>query len=71
MLHPHGRLFRVLLGAQSMVSSIAVDMSLPALPTLAAVFSTSAEQAALTLSTFLAGYSVSQLFYGPLSDRFG
>src|SRR3954469_15515544 len=46
-------------------------MSLPALPTLAAVFSTSAEEAALTLSMFLAGYSVSQLFYGPLSDRFG
>jgi DHA1 family bicyclomycin/chloramphenicol resistance-like MFS transporter len=46
-------------------------MSLPALPTLAAVFAVSADQAALTLSMFLAGYSASQLLYGPIADRFG
>jgi DHA1 family bicyclomycin/chloramphenicol resistance-like MFS transporter len=60
-----------LLGALTGLTALSIDMSLPALPTLAAVFATSAEQAALTLSMFLAGYSVSQLFYGPLSDRFG
>ena len=68
---PRSRSLVPLLGALTGLTALSIDMSLPALPTLAAVFSTSAEQAALTLSTFLAGYSVSQLFYGPLSDRFG
>jgi DHA1 family bicyclomycin/chloramphenicol resistance-like MFS transporter len=68
---PRSRSLVPLLGALTGLTALSIDMSLPALPTLAAVFSTSAEQAALTLSMFLAGYSVSQLFYGPLSDRFG
>jgi DHA1 family bicyclomycin/chloramphenicol resistance-like MFS transporter len=71
MLNPHGRPFRVLLGAQSMVSSLAVDMSLPALPALAAAFSTTAARAQLTIGFYLLGYALGQLFYGPLSDRFG
>src|SRR6185437_8930913 len=41
------------------------------LPTLSAVFAVSADETALTLSMFLAGYSVSQLFYGPIADRYG
>lgn len=71
MLDPHGRAFRVLLGAQSMVSSLAVDMSLPALPAIAAGFDTSAARAQLTIGVYLLGYASGQLFYGPLSDRFG
>ena len=71
MLNPHGRAFRVLLGAQSMVSSLAVDMSLPALPAIAAGFETSAARAQLTIGFYLLGYASGQLFYGPLSDRFG
>ena len=71
MLNPHGRPFRVLLGAQSMVSSLAVDMSLPALPAIAASFDTSAARAQLTIGVYLLGYAAGQLFYGPLSDRFG
>lgn len=71
MLDPHGRAFRVLLGAQSMVSSLAVDMSLPALPAIAAGYATSPARAQLTISAYLIGYAAGQLFYGPLSDRFG
>ncbi len=71
MLNPHGRAFRVLLGAQSMVSSLAVDMSLPALPVLAADFAAPADRVQLTISAYLIGYAAGQLFYGPLSDRFG
>ena len=71
MLNPHGRAFRVLLGAQSMVSSLAVDMSLPALPAIAASFGTDAAHAQLTIGVYLLGYASGQLFYGPLSDRFG
>jgi len=71
MLDPHGRPFRVLLGAQSMVSALAVDMSLPALPAIVAAFATSPAQVQLTISSYLLGYAAGQLFYGPLSDRFG
>jgi DHA1 family bicyclomycin/chloramphenicol resistance-like MFS transporter len=71
MLQPRSRSLVVLLGALTGLTALSIDMSLPALPTLAAVFATSADQAALTLSMFLAGYSASQLFYGPLADRFG
>lgn len=71
MLQPHSRSLVILLGALTGMTALSIDMSLPALPTLAAVFAVNADQAALTLSMFLAGYSVSQLFYGPIADRFG
>ena len=71
MLDPHGRGFRVLLGTLSMVSSLAVDMSLPAMPALVAGFATTAADVQLTISAYLLGYAGGQLFYGPFSDRFG
>ena len=71
MLKPDSRWLIVLLGALTGLTALSIDMSLPALPALTAVFATTADRAALTLSMFLLGYSVSQLFYGPLSDRFG
>jgi len=71
MLQPHSRSLVILLGALTGLTALSIDMSLPALPTLAVVFEVDADQAALTLSMFLAGYSASQLFYGPIADRFG
>jgi DHA1 family bicyclomycin/chloramphenicol resistance-like MFS transporter len=71
MLQPHSRTLVVLLGALTGLTALSIDMSLAALPTLAAVFAVSADQAALSLSMFLAGYSASQLVYGPIADRFG
>jgi len=71
MLLPRSRPLILLLGALSGLTALSIDMSLPALPTLGRVFAAGADETALTLSLFLAGYSASQLFYGPLSDRFG
>ncbi len=71
MLQPRSRSLVLLLGVLSGLTALSIDMTLPALPTFAAVFAVSADRAALTLSLFLAGYSISQLFYGPLADRFG
>ena len=71
MLDPQGRAFRLLLGAQSMVSSLAVDMSLPAFPALGHEFATSADRVQLTISLYLVGYAAGQLICGPLSDRYG
>ena len=61
----------VLLGALAAMTALAVDMSLPSLPTLGRVFGASSDQVQLTLSLFMVGYAGGQLVYGPLSDRFG
>ncbi len=50
---------------------VSTDLYLPSLPTLATVFATDEAAVQRTLSVFLIGFAVSQLLYGPLSDRFG
>ncbi|MFM6986467.1 MAG: multidrug effflux MFS transporter [Hydrogenophaga sp.] len=57
----------LLLGLQP----ITTDLYLPALPTITQVFGAAMPQAQLTLSALLLAFGVSQLFWGPLSDRFG
>jgi DHA1 family bicyclomycin/chloramphenicol resistance-like MFS transporter len=57
----------LLLGLQP----IATDLYLPALPALTAGFGASMSQAQLTLTALLLCFGVSQLVWGPLSDRFG
>ena len=51
--------------------ALSIDMSLPAQPTLARAFGVEAEVAALTLSLFMLGFSVAQIFVGYLSDAIG
>ena len=53
------------------VGALSIDMFLPSLPTIAAVFGAGAPTAQLTVTLFLAGLAVSQLVWGPLSDRLG
>jgi MFS transporter, DHA1 family, multidrug resistance protein len=50
---------------------LSTDLYLPSLPSLTGVFHTDVARVQLTLSVFLLGFAVSQLIYGPLSDRFG
>jgi DHA1 family bicyclomycin/chloramphenicol resistance-like MFS transporter len=50
---------------------LSTDLYLPSLPSLTGVFNTDVAHVQLTLSVFLLGFAVSQLIYGPLSDRFG
>lgn len=50
---------------------IGTDIFVPSLPHIANLFNQTPNQAQLTISLFLAGFAVSQLFYGPISDRFG
>ncbi len=50
---------------------LSTDLYLPSLPTLVRDFASDAAHVQLTLSVFLAGFGVAQLFYGPLSDRYG
>jgi len=60
-------LLSLLLGLQP----ITTDLYLPALPVLTAGFAAPMQQAQLTLTALLLAFGVSQLVWGPLSDRFG
>ena len=60
-------LLSLLLGIQPMVT----DLYLPALPAIKAEFGAALSQVQLTLSALLLAFGISQLFWGPLSDRFG
>lgn len=50
---------------------LATDLYLPSLPAITQNLSATATNIKLTLALYLIGYSVSQLFYGPLSDAVG
>jgi DHA1 family bicyclomycin/chloramphenicol resistance-like MFS transporter len=50
---------------------LSTDTLLPSLPSLTRAFSTTEAVIQWTLSGFFIGLAVAQLFYGPLSDRFG
>jgi len=53
------------------IGPLSTDMYLPAFPALMKAFDADISQVQYTLSTFLVGFALAQLFYGPLSDRFG
>ncbi len=53
------------------IQPVTTDLYLPALPALTGSFAAPMSQAQLTLSALLLAFGVSQLVWGPLSDRFG
>ena len=61
----------LILAALLGIQPVTTDLYLPALPTLTVSFSAPMSQAQLTLSSLLLAFGVSQLVWGPLSDRFG
>ncbi len=52
-------------------ASISTDLYLPALPTMARALHSNAGSMALTISGYLIGFSLGQLVWGPLGDRYG
>lgn len=53
------------------VSQLAIDMYLPSLPAMTEALHATSSSMQLTLTTYLFAIAISQLVYGPLSDRFG
>jgi DHA1 family bicyclomycin/chloramphenicol resistance-like MFS transporter len=66
----HTRLLIILAGVVAF-GAFAIDMYLPALPTMATELGATSTQLQLTLSIFFTGFCVGMLVYGPLSDHFG
>ncbi len=50
---------------------IATDLYVPSLPNLTEDLQTTPAKVQWTMSAYLIGFAVGQLFYGPLSDKFG
>jgi len=60
-----------LLIAMSGMGSLSLNILVPAIPSMVAKFATAPANIQLTVSLYLLGLAVSQLVFGPLSDRFG
>lgn len=54
-----------------MLMPIAIDMYLPALPVIAKEFSVDPGRVQMTLSSYVLGFAIGQIFYGPMSDSIG
>jgi MFS transporter, DHA1 family, multidrug resistance protein len=61
----------LILGALSTISPFAIDMYLPAFPTIANDLGTSIANIQLSLTSYFIGIAAGQLLYGPLLDRYG
>jgi DHA1 family bicyclomycin/chloramphenicol resistance-like MFS transporter len=70
-LRPGTAAMTLLLAALTSLGPLSTDMYLPSLPWIAQHFEASEARTQLTLSVFLVGFAAGQLFYGPVSDRFG
>ncbi|MWC36679.1 multidrug effflux MFS transporter [Brucella abortus] len=64
--------FIALIAAIMAINALAVDIMLPGLPQIGASLGVHSENhVQFIITAYLLGFGVSQLFYGPLSDRFG
>lgn len=61
----------VILGLLAMLMPLSIDMYLPALPMIAQQFNVPAGSVQMTLSTYILGFAIGQLFYGPMADSLG
>ncbi|MEJ0068813.1 MAG: multidrug effflux MFS transporter [Pseudomonadota bacterium] len=61
----------VILGALTAFAPLAIDMYLPAMPTMALSLAADAPRAQFTLASFFLGFALGQAGYGPVADRFG
>lgn len=72
MQRENSRIFLlVLLGMLSAFGPFVTDMYLPSLPAMGDYFGTTSSMVQLGLTTSMIGLAVGQVFFGPLSDRYG
>ena len=61
----------LILGILTAFGPMSIDMYLPSLPAMAADLGAPVSGVQMTLSSFFIGMGLGQMFFGPLSDRFG
>ena len=71
MLRPGTLSLTTLLAMLTALGPLSMDMYLPSLPDIARVLEAPTARVQLTISSYLIGFAVGQLIYGPLSDRHG
>lgn len=64
-------LFVIILGALTAIGALSIDMFLPGLPQIQSDFNTTTSNSQLTLSLFMIGLALGNLFVGPISDSIG
>jgi MFS transporter, DHA1 family, multidrug resistance protein len=69
-MHAHGvPRWLLLVAAMAAIGPVSIDMYLPGFPAIEREFGVRGVET--TMAAYLVGIAVSQLFYGPISDRFG
>jgi MFS family permease len=68
---PNGMLVLPVLGLLMAFASISTDFYLPALPEMAQSLHATPGAAEFSISSYLIGFSLGQLFWGPVGDRYG
>jgi DHA1 family bicyclomycin/chloramphenicol resistance-like MFS transporter len=71
MLRPGTFALTALLAMLSALGPLSMDMYLPSLPDIARVLDAPTARVQLTISSYLIGFAVGQMLYGPISDRHG
>jgi len=70
-LAPRSAGYVALLVALGSFGSLTMSIYTPVMPSVGADLGAGSDSVKLTLTTYMLGFAVGQLFYGPLSDRFG
>jgi MFS transporter, DHA1 family, multidrug resistance protein len=70
-LRPESFAMTVVLALMTAIGPISTDLYVPSLPNLALDLHTTPAKVQWTMSAYLLGFAIGQLFYGPLSDKFG
>ncbi|MEH0665919.1 Bcr/CflA family multidrug efflux MFS transporter [Vibrio scophthalmi] len=61
----------LVLGAIGALTPLAIDMYLPAMPSIAADLGVESGAVQITLTAYTAGFAIGQLIHGPLADSYG
>ena len=71
MLRPGTFALTLLLSLLTALGPLTMDMYLPSLPAIGEALGAPPVQVQLTISSYLLGFAVGQIIYGPISDRIG
>ena len=71
MLRPGTLALTTLLAMLTALGPLSMDMYLPSMPEIARVLAAPPARVQLTISSYLIGFAVGQVIYGPVSDRHG